>query len=93
VIGKTTYIAGFSVTGSGATAGLPVNVTLVGLKGGNLSFTYTAAAGVLVGNTPLIIEFPTPIPASATNTAITLSCPSLGSGNTNNVANIHGFQL
>jgi hypothetical protein len=52
-----TYISGFEVTGSGATAGLPVTVTVIGVLGGTLSYTYTAAAGVLVGNTPLVVEF------------------------------------
>jgi hypothetical protein len=87
----TVYLAGFEVTGSGATAGLPVSVTVSGLLGGSRLYTYSFAAGVLVGNTPLIVTFDPPLPASAINTAIAVTCPSGGSGNTNNTVVAHGF--
>ena len=90
---KTTYITGFSVTGGGATAGLPVIVTVAGLVGGTLSFIYAAVAGVLVANTPLHIQFAEPIPASAINTTIVVTCPALGAGNTHNCVTAQGFQL
>src|SRR5450755_2616266 len=93
VAGKTTYITGFAITGSGATTGLPVSVTVTGVITGTLTYTYTAVAGVLVANTPLVIHFSSPIPASATNTTIVVSCPTLGSGNTNNTTNAYGFQI
>ncbi|WP_283807294.1 hypothetical protein [Bradyrhizobium sp. Tv2a-2] len=41
---------------------------------------------------PLDVQFNPPLPASAANTAITVSCPSLGSGNTNNSVNVYGYQ-
>lgn len=91
VAGRLNYITGFAITGSGATAGLPVIVTITGLLGGTQSYIYTAAAGVLVANATLNINFPTPLPASAVNTAIVVSCPSLGAGNTNNTANAWGY--
>jgi hypothetical protein len=87
----TVYCTGFEITGSGATTGLPVIVTLVGLLGGTRSWIYTFEAGVLVGNKPLIVSFNPPLPASAINTVLTVSCPTGGSGNTNNAAVIHGF--
>lgn len=90
---KTTYITGFDITGSGATAGLVVVVTIANLSTGAMTYTYTAAVGVLLANAPLNIRFPQPIPANAVNTAITVSCPSLGLGSTNNVVNAFGFQL
>ena len=93
VAAKTTYITGFSVTGSGATVGLPVSVTIVGTITGTLTYTYIAASGALVANTPLHVMFPVPIPASATNTTIVVSCPTLGAGNTNNTTVAHGYQL
>ena len=93
VANQTTYITGFEVTGSGATAGLPVTCTVTGILGGTLSYTYSAAAGVLVANVPLIVEYSTPIPASAVNVSIVVSCPTLGTGNTNNTVTAHGFQL
>lgn len=90
---KTASLSGFEVTGSGATAALPVSVTVTGLLGGTLTYTYTAVAGVLLANQPLIVEFNPPLPASAPNTNIVVSCPSLGGGNTNNTVNAHGFNL
>lgn len=93
VANKTTYIAGFQVTGSGATLGLPVTVTVAGLISGTNSYTYCAIAGVLLGNTPLIVKFDPPVPASAVNTAIVVTCPALGSGNTNNTVSAQGYQL
>ena len=91
--GKTTYITGFSVTGSGATVGLPVSVTVTGLLGGTATYIYTAATGATVGNTPLIIDFATPVPSSTTNTNIVVSCPSLGAGNTNNTTVVRGYTI
>lgn len=89
---KVTYISGFTITGAGATAGLPVLVTVAGLAGGTISFVYSAAAGVLVGNNPLVVNFPDPLPGSAVNTAIVVTCPSLGAGNTHNIVTAYGFQ-
>lgn len=87
----TVYIAGFEVTGSGATAGLPVTVTVAGLLGGTRHYTYTFEAGVLVGNKPLIVEYNPPLPASGFNTPIVVTCPSGGAGATNNTVVAHGF--
>ena len=91
VAGKTNYITGFTVSGSGATAALVVTVTIVGILGGTLSYTYTAVAGATLSNQVLDVTFPFPIPASAANTAITVSCPTLGAGNTNNTVNVYGY--
>ena len=87
----TVYLAGFEVTGSGATAGLPVTVTVAGLLGGSRLYTYSFAVGALVGNVPLIVEFDPPLPASAVNTAISVTCPASGLGGTNNTVVAHGF--
>ena len=92
--GRTAYVGGFSVTGAGATAGLAVTVTLGTLIGGvTFNYTYAAAVGATVANTPLIVQLSEPIPANAVNTAISVTCPSLGLGNTNNTVNIHGYYL
>lgn len=87
----TVYISGFEITGSGATAGLPVLVTVAGLLGGTRTYVYTFEAGVLVGNKPLTVQFAPPLPASAINTAIVVTCPASGAGGTNNSAVAHGF--
>jgi hydroxymethylglutaryl-CoA reductase len=91
VAGKTNYITGFTVTGTGATAALAVSVTVTGTLSGTMTFTYAAAAGAAVANQQLNVTFPFPIPASAVNTAITVSCPTLGTGNTNNTVNVFGY--
>lgn len=93
IAGKTTYLQGFVISGSGATAGLPVTVTVTGTSN-TLHFTYCASVGVLVANTPLIIDFSgAPLAASAQNTSISVSCPALGLGCTNNTVIAYGFQI
>lgn len=87
----TAFIAGFELTGSGSTTGLPVTVTVAGLLGGTRSYTYVFATGALLANSPLIVLFDPPLPASAINTAIVVSCPAGGVGNTNNTVVAHGF--
>jgi hypothetical protein len=85
------YITGFEVTATGATLGLPVTVTVVGILGGTLTYIFAAPAGALLIATPLIVEFNPPLPASAINTGIVVTCPALGTGNTNAAVVAHGF--
>lgn len=91
--GKTTYMTGFTISGAGATAALVVNPTIVGLLGGTATYTYTFVAGVTTPNTTLAIRFFKPLPGSAINTAIVVSCPAGGAGNTNNTVSVEGYQL
>lgn len=94
--GKMTYITGFQVTGAGATAPTVVDVTVGNLgvpTATILHYELTAATGVTVTNEPLFVTFDTPLPATGLNTTITVSCPSLGAGNTNNCVNAIGFQV
>lgn len=88
---QTAFIAGFEISGAGATAGLPVTVTVAGLRGGTRSYTYVFATGATVANLPLVVEFQPPLPASAINTAIVVTCPASGAGGTNNTVVAHGF--
>lgn len=92
VAAKTTYISGFEVTGAGATVGLPVVVTVTGLTT-TLSYIYSAIAGALLANTPLLVAFSPPLPASGVSTSIVVSCPPLGLGNTNNAVVARGYQV
>jgi hypothetical protein len=87
----TVYISGFEVTGAGATVGLPVTVTVAGLLGGTRSYTYTFTAGALLPNTPLVVSFVPPLPASAANTPVVVTCPASGTGGTNNTVVAHGY--
>ena len=91
--GVTNYITGFEITAAGATAGSVVTATVAGVVGGPLSYTFAAPTGALLIAQPLIVTFPTPLAATAVNTAITVSLPALGAGNTNTTTTAHGYQL
>lgn len=93
VAAKTTYISGFEITGSGATAATVVAVTITGTIGGTLNYSLFVPA--IASNFPvsLDIEFIRPIPASAVNTPIVVNVPSFGAGNTGAAVTAHGFQL
>ena len=88
--GVINYLTGFTVTGTGPSSAATVLVTVTGLAAGTLTFPLYAAAS---GSVQLIVNLPTPLPASASNTAITVSCPALGTGSTHNAVNVFGFQL
>lgn len=90
--GAMNWLFGFDVYGGGATAASVISCTVTGLAGGTATYTFGVAAGATASDTPLNIRFPEPIPASAVNIAIAVSCPSFGSGNTNATVNAYGFQ-
>lgn len=92
VAAKTTYIAGFQVTGGGATAASIITVTVTGVITGTMSYNIAVPAGATLGITPLIVTFPIPVPASAVNTAIVVNVPSFGTGNTASAVAAQGFQ-
>ena len=92
--GKTTYITGFSVSSTGATAASVVSPTVSHIVGG-VTLTYTL--GVVAGantNVPMLTQtFNPAVPASGTNTSIAVSVPAYGAGNTNVTVNAFGYQL
>lgn len=90
--GVTTYISGLQFTSSGATAASVVTGTVTGLLGGTMSFTVPVIAGATLANQPIVIEFYPPLPASAANTSIVASVPSLGAGNTNATISAWGYR-
>lgn len=91
VAGKTGFVNGFSVDGLGATAASVIEVTLAGLVGGTRRYKLSIPAGATTAISRLVVEFVRPIPTTAVNTAIVLTVPSFGAGNTSAVAEIHGF--
>lgn len=90
---QTTYLSGLLITGSGATAGSVVNATVTGLIGGTMTINVPVATGATVGNFPIYLDFNPPLPASAANTSIVVSVPSLGAGNTNSAASAWGYRI
>lgn len=90
VAGRTNWLAGFDVTFSGATAAAVVLVTVTGPTNA-LSFVLTVPAGATTAGAPLQVRLPRPVPAAAVNTAIVVTVPALGAGNTNCVVNAYGF--
>jgi hypothetical protein len=97
--GRMTYLEGFDLTGGGATAASVIEVSITGLTT-TLKFEVAIQAGVTAPafgtsstNSASIysVRFPTPIPASATNTNIVVTCPSFGAGNTNASVIAYGF--
>lgn len=89
----TVYLAGFECTATGATTGLAATVTITGILGGTLSYTFAFPAGVLVEANDLIVRFQPPLPASAVNVSIVVTLPAGGTGNTNATTVAHGFYL
>ena len=90
---KFTYITGFQITGGGATAGSLILVTVTGCAGGTLTFVFAVPAGAVMGAVPLDVQFPKPLKSAAANTAIVVTAPAFGLGNTNAAAVAHGYQL
>jgi hypothetical protein len=91
--GKTTYISGFEVWATGATSAAKVDVTV---SDGTWTLTYplnVPATSTAIQLQPLTIRYNPPLQASATNTDITVTCPSLGTGNTNCCVNATGFRV
>lgn len=87
----TNYLSGFEITGAGATGASVVTVTVSGILGGSLIYYIPVPAGANVAITPLVVEFNPPLPASSTDTAISVSAASFGSGNTSASVVAHGF--
>ena len=91
--GLMNYVCGILVTGAGATAASVIHPTLTGLNGGTINYTMAIVAGATLTQPELKDAFYPCQPATALNTAITLSVPSFGTGNTDTTVNIWGYRL
>ena len=90
--GKTTYLTGFTITGSGASAGSIVVATVTGVIGAPLSYDLIIPAGVSGLVVSVNVQFSYPVAATGTNVAIVVNVPSFGAGNTNAAVVATGFQ-
>jgi hypothetical protein len=89
--GKITYICGFSVSPRSAATAITIQVVVVA----NSTFTWAVGAPVTaVGTTgaPLTVPFTPCVPASGTNTTITVTSGALGTAGINNDVNAWGYQ-
>jgi hypothetical protein len=89
---RFTYICGFQATAGGATATAAVNLTVTNVVNGTLTYTFGAVAGAGFPSPPLVVPFSPCLPANAANTAIVVSMPALGTGNTNATVSAWGYQ-
>jgi len=92
VAGQFTYLTGFVITGAGATAASVVVATVTGVPNAPLAYDVAVPAGANVGIAPLVVTFSNPVRSSAVNTAIAVSAPAFGAGNTNAAVSATGFQ-
>ena len=90
VAGKTNYLTGFSAGGTGATTALMQNLTITGLLGGTI-YHFFAIPAIGTGVVQINVDFARPIPASATNTVISLTVPNFGAGALLVSGQIRGF--
>lgn len=87
--GKTTYISGFTITAD-ATAAIAGAATVAGTVSGSLN--YIQSVGTATVAQILSQNFNPPIPASAANTAITVTSAAAGVGG-NTAVTAWGYQL
>jgi hypothetical protein len=90
--GRTTYISHLRCSGGGATAAAMATITVAG-PATSVILQMGFVAGVLLANVPVDYVFDPPLPASAPNTAITVTMAAGGAGNTNASCSAEGFQL
>lgn len=92
--GRTQYLEGFEITGGGATAASLIEVSITGLAGGTIKYEMNVLAGVtgpVNAQGGLFVRFPEPLPASGQNTAVNVTVPSFGAGNTNAAVVAYGL--
>lgn len=91
---RLNYITQVVVTGLGATGAAMAAITVAGLLGGTITLAaYPVPAGVGVSGPVMVVTFPTPLPASAVNTAITVTAASFGTGNVGAQASAIGYMI
>lgn len=83
-------VTGVEITAAGATGASVVTATVTGLLGGTMSYTVAVPAGVTAAINPIAVPFNPPLDGIA-GSAIVLTLPALGAGNTNAAVVIHGY--
>ena len=91
--GKTMYLLGVKFSSTGSTAAAVVNATITGVVGGTITLPRATVAGATLQNADFDADFQPGLPASAPGTAIVVTLPSLGAGNTNAGVFAYGYYL
>jgi hypothetical protein len=91
-VGKTTYLTGFTVAALGATAGSTVDIAVTGAAA-TLHFSYSVPTGATLAQAPMVVMLPAPVAGAAPNTAVVVTLPALGAGNTNARVSAIGYQV
>ncbi len=89
--GQSNYLCGFNVRSLGATSSTSVALTITGIVGGTLTYQYLTVAGATTANQAFGNEY-VPCFQGTPDTAIVVSLPSLGTGNTNAMVNAWGYR-
>ena len=93
-VGWQNVLTGWDISGLGATVGVGINVTVTGCLVNPTSVLAVQAGVLLPGITAGgCVRFPNGRPASAPNTAITVTVPSFGLGNTGAAINLYGYRV
>lgn len=83
-------LAGFELSGNGATAGSTVEVTVAGVIDGPITFQLAVPAGATVP-VSMSKQFNPPLVGAADGTDIVVTAPSLGAGNLKNQVYAWGY--
>jgi hypothetical protein len=89
--GLTTWITHFRCTGTGATAAAAADITVGGPTNSEI-YVFLFASGATAADTPVDVTYSPPIPASAPDTAITVTLGAGGSGAAHAACAAEGFQ-
>lgn len=88
---RVAHLGSFQARALGATAGLFTLITITGVEGGTVSIPFYFPTGVTVEAAPLTVIFPVPLRGAGPGTAIVVTLPSGGAGNTNAAISAQGY--
>lgn len=95
VPGFRNVLCGFDISGGGATAASAISITTTGCAAGTnpaLRLVVPAGATTNAANTAWSPKYPLGIEAALVNTAISVTVPAFGAGNTGAAINLYGYR-
>jgi len=88
--GKSIYLCGFDMRGTGATSATTVALTITGLIGGTQTYQVLVIAGATTATPSLTVTFPVCLKATP-ETAVVVSMPTFGTGALHAMINAWGY--